>query len=136
MAVPLKGQLDSILQKHSKVGMVLLSPDYTASMQRYKELVSCSRVGEILTSRLETAALPNSNAERNHKPHLCPLMGGGGHGGVTGHNTAGSSEASTPQLESRYHTPFIRGIIFGTSYTCKGNLVLVHSRFSYLRAKS
>lgn len=129
MAVPLKGQLDSILQKHSKVGMVFLSPDYAASMQRYKELVSSSRVGEILTSRLETAALPNSNAERNHKPHLCPPIGGG-HGGVTGHNTAESSEASTPQLESRYHTPFIRGIIFGTSYTCKGNLVLVRSRFS------
>lgn len=76
VAVPLKGQLDSILQRHSKAGMVFLSPDYAASMQRYMELASCSRAGEILTSRLETAALPNSNAERDQSPIFAhPLWG-------------------------------------------------------------
>lgn len=49
MAVPLKGQLDSVLRGHSKAGMVFLSPDYAASMQRYKELGSCSGAGGILT---------------------------------------------------------------------------------------
>lgn len=104
MAVPLKGQLDFVLPGHSKAGMVFLSPDYAASMQRYKELGSCSGAGGILTGRLKTAAFPDSNAERNYKYIFAPPLSGNrarGAGDVGRGHTAGPSEALTPQLESR-----------------------------------
>lgn len=100
--------------------------------QRHRELAVCSGAGGISQAGWKQQHSPTL-ALRTTSPSLTSKGGG-----ETGTNEiANRALRSCNSSTEKYYTPNIPGIpfFFPTCFNYKGNLGLVHSRFSYLRAR-